>query len=345
MKNSQETRKPHILIIRWSNIGDLVMALPVAATIHASEPEAKIAWFVEKRFRELLENHRHIEKVYTFDRMRYKGHRWKPWTWRGQLLGYLQLREFQPDIAIDLHGYPKTALALLLSSAKKRYVVNPKDALARRLGTVILPPRDLHVVEANVWAIKEIGFTQESYDFGIPISKTHEEWVTQTLGEGGWVTIHLGTSKPQKNWDPRKYAEIARRLQDKGLRVILVGGTDERPLTEEFLKHTRAENWVGKTSLLQTAEILRRARFHLSGDTGTAHLASALGTPCVTVFGHMPPHRFHPFRQPEAVVDSGGDITRVPVETVWQKCLERLALPEREKTLFPSPLAPGEEKE
>ncbi len=332
---SRDQKAPRILIIRWSSLGDLVMALPTTATIHASDPEAKIAWFVENRFRELLEHHPYIQKVYTFDRIRYKGNRWKPWKWREQLRGYLQLREFQPDIAIDLHGHSKTALALPFSSAKKRYIVNPKNALARRLGVVIQPPRDLHVVKANVWAVKEIGFGKECYEFGITIPATYENWVKETLGEGGWVTLHLGTSQPQKNWEPSKYAEIARRLQSAGLRIVLLGGQEERPLAEQFLRHTSADDLVGKTTLLQTAGVLQRARLHVSGDTGTAHIASALGTPCVTIFGHMPPLRFHPFAQPEAVVESGGDITRVDVETVWQKCLERLGI-EREAFTFPN---------
>lgn len=315
-----------VLVIRWSSMGDLVMALPTAATVYASEPSARLAWFTEDRYKELLEHHKRVEKVYTFARLRYKGQRWKPWTWKEQLRGYLQLREFKPDIAIDLHGYFKTALALLFSGAKERYVVDPKEVFIERFGTVIRTPRHLHTVEAFLLAVERVGFSNRCYEFGIPIRAEHEVWVNEAVGEGNWITLHLGTSRQRKIWDISKYAEITRRLQQMGLKVVLVGGAGERPLAETFLEQAQADDLVGRTSLLQTAEIIRRARFHISGDTGTAHIAAALGIPCVTIFGPTPPHRYHPFGQPEAVVASDGDIFQVDVETVWRKCLERLAL-------------------
>ncbi|MCH8273889.1 MAG: glycosyltransferase family 9 protein [Armatimonadetes bacterium] len=314
-----------VLLIRWSAIGDIVMALPAAATVRASDPDAEVAWFVETRFRELVRGHPAIDRVFCFDRGRYRSSGWNPLTWREQLRGYLQVRRFKPDTAIDMHGHGKTALAMLFCGARKKFILNPTDPFSRSVGgRVVMPAADLHAVDAYIEAVGAAGFRTRSYEFGIPVGPEQAKFVDGRLGPGGWATVHLGSTTPEKLWPPERFAQVGRALRTEGLRVVLVGGRGEEALRDRYLAAAEADDWVGRTTLLQTAEVIRRSRLHLSGDTGTAHIAAAFGVPCVTVFGHMSPSVYHPFGQPEAVVESGGDILSVRADAVLEKCLMRL---------------------
>lgn len=306
-----------VLIVRFSAIGDIVMALPIAATIRASDPESSVAWFVDRRFRELLSGHRHIASVFAFDRERYRGKGTNPMLWTQQLRSYLAVRQFRPTIAIDLQGHSKTALAARFSGAKRRFVLDPKDPIATATGQPIYSDDKLHMVERNLKAAAVAGFERAHYEFSIPVRQEERDWVQVRLGSAPYMTVHLGGTHPKKVWPVEGFVKAIEMINP--IRLVLVGGPDETTLAHRFLLHTRSESLVGETKLLQLSEVLRRSKLHLSGDTGTAHIAAALGARCITVFGHMPPAVYHPWGQPEAVVASGDDALSVTPEMVYAK--------------------------
>jgi heptosyltransferase-1 len=315
--------KDRVLIVRLSAIGDVVMALPAAASIKASNPSAHIAWVVDSKIRELLIGHRAIDKVYPIfiDRKT----RRNPARWRVLLKQHRQLKDFGAEIGIDLHGHAKSAIALRFSKAQQRYTLDPKDPISRLLGGKLVFSRpNQHRVEAYLDAVQEAGFPYRRYDFDLPINAAVQSHVRTALGDGSWVTIHPGGTHPRKMWPIERFVEVARWLSAAGERIVLVGGRGEEPLADKLVQSVPCEDWIGKTGLLELAEVLRRSKLHVSGDTGTAHIAAAAGTRCVTVFGHMPAAVYHPFGQPDAVVQCGDSAWDVPVDAVIEKIRERL---------------------
>lgn len=303
------------------------MALPTAATVRASQPNVTLGWFVDARFRELVQDNPHIDTVFAFDRGRFRGRELDPFSWRLYWKNLMQPRRFNPDVVICLRGHLRETISVAFSGAKERYTLQPRGMLATLLGgKAVHPEKDRHVVERFLDVVEAAGFSKRIYDFYLPISPEDSKFVDSRLGSGGWVTLHLGSGDPKKVWPPERYAIVAERLRAEGLRVVLLGGPGEEPLRDRFLHFTKAEDFVGRTTLLQLAETIRRSRLHISNDSGSAHIAAALGVPCVTIFGRKRACVYHPFRQPEAVIEAGGNVLAVQPEEVVEKCFERLEL-------------------
>jgi heptosyltransferase-1 len=312
-----------VLIVRLSAIGDVVMALPAAASIKASNPGAQVAWVIDHRLRELVVGHPYIDRVYGLFTDR--GTRRNPTRWRVMLRQHRRIAEFCADVGIDLHGHAKSALPMYFSKAKQKLTLEPKDALSRLLGgRAIRVPATMHRVDAYLEAVREAGFPFRRYSFDLPINDAIRGSIHRWLGEGGWITVHVGGTHAKKIWPLDRFVAVGKHLVERGERLVLVGGTTEREIADMFLRQVEAVDAVGKTGLLELAEVIRRARLHLSGDTGSAHIAAAVGTTCVTIFGHMPAAVYHPFGQPEAVVQVGRSAADVPVEMVLRRIEERL---------------------
>lgn len=312
-----------VLLVRLSAIGDVVMALPAAASIKASNPGAKVAWVIDHRLRELVIGHPYVDRVYTI--FTDKKARRNPARWRVMFRQHRRIAEFTADVGIDLHGHAKSALPLYFSKAKRKLTLEPKDAVSRLLGgRTIRVPSTMHRVDAYLEAVREAGFPFRRYSFDLPINDAIRGSMQRWLGEGGWVTVHLGGTHEKKIWPLDRFIVVGRHLVAQGERLVVVGGASEREAADRFVREVGAVSTVGKTGLLELSEIIRRAKLHLSGDTGSAHIAAAVGTPCVTIFGHMPAAVYQPFGQPEAVVQAGRSAADVPVEMVLHRIEERL---------------------
>lgn len=312
-----------VLVVRLSAIGDVVMALPAAASIKASNPGAKVAWVIDHRLRELVIGHPCIDCVYAL--FTDKKARRNPARWRVMFRQHRRIAEFAADVGIDLHGHAKSALPLYFSKAKRKLTLQPKDAMSRLLGgRAIRVPCTMHRVDAYLEAVREAGFPFRRYSFDLPINDAIRGSIQRWLGEGGWITVHLGGTHPKKIWPLDRFVVVGQHLVSQGERLVLVGGGGEQEAADRFVREVGAISTVGKTGLLELAEIIRRAKLHISGDTGSAHIAAAVGTPCVTIFGHMAAEVYHPFGQPEAVVQAGRSAADVPVDMVLTRIKERL---------------------
>lgn len=110
------------------------------------------------------------------------------------------------------------------------------------------------------------------------------------------IVLHLGASDPRKQWPTERFAELANHLTDQGQPVLIAAGPGEGALLEEIKPLVHNANLLTTaTSLLTYAEILRRATTTVVADTGPAHLAAAVGTPAIVLYGPTNPTRFHPY--------------------------------------------------
>jgi ADP-heptose:LPS heptosyltransferase len=129
----------------------------------------------------------------------------------------------------------------------------------------------------------------------------------QDLPKGCYAVIHLGTGGNQPCWIPTRFAEVCNYLAQKyHLLPVLSGTLDDRGMAEKCLSllHVPFINLVGQVSIVELAEVLRRARMLISVDTGVVHLAAAVGTPCVTMYFRKdnPPSRWFAWQVPNEVV-------------------------------------------
>lgn len=295
---------PRVLIVRFSAIGDCVMAAWAATSVRGKHPDAFLCWAVEGRCAPMVDRTQLVTQRIEFPRDKWKKARWSPKAWQEQLLKYARMRELRFDWGVDLQGHSKTALCLRLAFPKKRLSVAATDALARRLNPLLAPgPEGEHTVERNHRALCAFG------DFPLPERPIMPD--VPIVSEGELVTIAVSAGQGDKAYPLDRWAELAERFLDRGYRVAFLGGpTDTAPVVEG------AEDCVGKLRLKDTLAMVQASAVHLAGDTGTGHMAAAVGTPVVSVFGPTDPARFRPYTKKGIVLKAGGSTSDTPLETV-----------------------------
>lgn len=302
------------LIVRFSAIGDCVMAVPVAVAIRELHPDAKIFWAVEPRCSAVIDTERLVTRLAHFERDKWEQRRWNPSTWFEQIKRYTSLRKYGFDIGIDLQGHSKTALCLRLANPMKRISIRATDVLAGRLNPMIEPPGSrIHDVERNMSTLEKLGDFCLTPKFDMPGLDAELAEIEDLLPKGRpLATITVSTGQQRKNYPLSQWLEVAAALVRQGWFVAWLGGpSDPQPDLDG------TTNLVGKLSLRQTMAAVASSTVHLAADTGTGHIAAAYGVPVASVFGATTIECFRPYTDRAAILDArGGPANVKPVEIV-----------------------------
>lgn len=298
-----------ILIVRWSAIGDCVLAAHLATSLRRNDPEAFIAWTVETRCVPVLDSERMLSKIVPIPRSEWKERRWSPACWREQMRTYTGLRKFKFDVGLDLHGHSKTALCLRLSGSRVRHAVRATDAFARLLNPLLkLPEHGPHEIDLYGAALKAV--------FGLEIDKrpimpdisVEEAAVRSDLGPEPFITIQTGAGFEDKRYPATLWAQAAEKVNQK---VVAIGSpTDPRIPSDSVVDR------IGHYDLRMSMAAVKLSQAHLSADTGTAHIAAAFDVPTLTVFGRTEVERFHPWSDRGITLKRSNRPSDVPVDEV-----------------------------
>lgn len=291
----------NILIIKLSAIGDVIHALPVAPALKRCFPQAKISWIVEPAAFDLLTNNPYIDEIIIFEKNRYKSLaefcRHAP-----SFINSLRQRRF--DLALDLQGLFKSAAISLLSGASQRLVYCDAREGSGIIGQKVCGPnRQGHIVERYLDVVRKLGCSITAPSFFINITEQEADSAAQIARQAGltsdspYIVLLPGTNWPNKCWPAEKFAQLADKLFASKLVPVLAGGASEKNVIREIAAHTAVPpvELHGKTTLKQLAWIIKNARAVVAGDTGPMHLAAALGTPAIALFGPTDPDRNGPY--------------------------------------------------
>lgn len=286
-----------IVVVKLSAIGDVLHGVPVAVALKRAFPRARIGWAVEGRAADVLAGHPAVDHLFRLPRGWLKS--------PSAVLGLRrQLRAFAPDVAIDLQGLLKSGVATWLSGARMRIgfarpVAREQSWLAY---TNPVRPVATHVVDRNCDLLVPLGIRETRPSFGMPRWPVSRERVQQWLAASRLpeppVVINPGAGWASKRWPTERFAALARALHRRhGIRPLVVwGGGAELGLAERIAADACGEAIVAPdTSLQDLGELFRLSRLVISGDTGPLHLAAAVGTPCVGLFGPVPAGRNGPY--------------------------------------------------
>lgn len=304
-----------ILIVKLSALGDVVHALPVAAALRERYPHLEIEWVAEPMAAPLLEGSPVLSQVHVAPKQRRVGRFWgEPLR---QFLALRRcLRERQYDLAIDLQGLTKSAIVALVSGAKMRIGYNWLRELAPFLERRIpRRPESLHIVDQLLDVARYLGAEPSRVQFPLGIGPQDHEAAMTTLRALGLnpsteflvMNPTAGGGGGYKGLTPETMAAIITAVtRATSLPWVLVGAPGDRERSEAVAAHAPGSvyNAVGQTSVRQLAAIIRMARVHVSGDSGSAHIASAVATPPVTVYGRSNPARVGPYGYARYVVDA-----------------------------------------
>jgi heptosyltransferase-1 len=251
-----------IMLVKPSSMGDIIHALPVVSAIHAHWPEAELRWLIQPVWRSLVEGHPGVTGTILFPREKFRGP-------SGLLLslGWLRtLRDWKPDLAIDLQGLLRSALFSRISGAGE--VVGLSDARegARLLiGRKARVDRGDHAVSRNLAVLDLLGVPCPGRpEFLLPAGKLPEGFSTGTP----FVVLHPYARGAGKSLTS---VLVSAFVRGASARVVVVG----RGVPLENLP-SNAEDWTNRTDLAGLIAVLRAASFIVSTDSGPMHLAAAL---------------------------------------------------------------------
>lgn len=313
-----------IVIIKLSSIGDVLHGVPVAVAAKRAFPDCRIGWVVEGRAADVLAGHPAVDHLFRMPR---------GWlTSAAQVLSLKrQLRSFGADVAIDLQGLLKSGVATWLSGAPMR-IGHARPASREQAWlayTHPVVPTLRHVVEQNCDLLSPLGVIPSMPVFDMPhwpVSRLRmQQWLQgQRLG-GAPVLINPGAGWPSKLWPTDRFAAVARELhrRDGSMSVVAWGGDAERFVASQIVADSHgAAILAPQTTLQDLGELARLSRIFISSDTGPLHLAAAVGTPCVGLFGPVPGSRNGPYGRGHTCVEPVA-----PLRPDWQhRKSDRLAM-------------------
>jgi heptosyltransferase-1 len=312
----------NILIVRLGALGDVVHAIPAAAALRAALPDARIDWLVETRHRPIVDLVRCVDRVVTLE-----GRTVGAWT-----DAVRRVRQVRYDIAFDFQGLMKSAVLARASGAARvagfslwhlreksarpfysetdRPVALPpsREASAdrRSLGGGGQPDPDAdHVIFKNLRLLNVLGIETTKVEFPFERApSTAVDSALNVLGQGPFALINPGAAWPNKQWPPVRFGDVAAFLRDvRGLPSLVLWGPGEEALAQSVVDASAgAARIAPRTEIPDLLELSRAAALIVSGDTGPLHIAAAVGTPTVSVFGPTNPHRNGPWSEHDVVL-------------------------------------------
>ena len=194
-----------------------------------------------------------------------------------------------PDVAVNLHGRGPASHRRLLEARPRRLLAFAHPEIPETAGAPRWRPGE-HEVERWCRLLRESGVPADPGALLLPLPPP-------LPGLEDVVVVHPGAASPARRWPPERFAALARRAAERGLRVALTGSRAERGLAVEVAARAGLEEdavLAGRTGLGELAALVAHARCAVSGDTGVAHLAAAFATPSVALYGPTSPREWGP---------------------------------------------------
>lgn len=275
-----------VLIVRLGALGDILHAAPVVAALRASRPEVRIDWVVDARHRAIAELLDGIDHLIVWSGPKMTGS-------EGLWSTLSALRAARYDLALDLQGLIKSALLARLSGAARVVgfaAASLREPAARVFYSETVTPNDGgHVVEKNLSVLPPLGVAAMARPVRFkPVSSpTIERFVTESFVGRPFAVLNPGAGWPNKQWPVERFGALARWLRDgPGLASCVTFGPQERALAARVVDASEHAAVIAPpTSIPDYVALVRRASLVVAGDTGPMHIAAAVGTRVVGIFG------------------------------------------------------------
>jgi lipopolysaccharide heptosyltransferase I len=323
-----------ILLIKPSAFGDVLHAVPVLVKLRARYPQARIDWLVTPENAELVRYHPALSNVVLFSRREYVkiGRDWSAGSRLIDLLNEIWRTRY--DLVIDLHGQFRSTVFALVSGAPVRIGFDrPRSAgavnsqAAREVGVhgwrgaregswmayshhIPIPTLDVHAIDRYLWLAPMLGLDDGPPDMRVYWPAEADDSIDRLLADEGLAGRSFAILAPTtiwqtKHWRVEGFAEVGRHLLSDGVAVVLAGTPTDRPRCEAVRALCPgAVNLAGRTTLAEYAALMNRACLAVTNDSGSMHLAVALGRPVVSVFGPTNADRIGPYGRRHAAVQA-----------------------------------------
>ncbi len=286
----------HIGIVKLSALGDIVHAMVILQYIKKNLPNATIDWFVEERFAGILENNPHIN---TIHKLKLKNNK------LGFLKEYKKLKKLKTyDLVIDLQGLIKSAIVSRILS--KNVVGFDKNSLRESLASCFYKKSFAISYETNV-ILRNITLTCYALELKIPNLQTKEPFLysNSKLEFKPTLLICVGSSWKSKIYPKEQFVEVINALH---VNTFIAWGNESEKKSAEFIAFKTEAKVLPKLSLNELKNIISNSSLVIGGDSGPTHMAWALNTPSITIFGPTPSQRNSFTTNVNLTVDCGKNI-------------------------------------
>ena len=304
----KDVSQPSVLIVLMGALGDVARGLPLVSHVKDGLSGSRVTWLVEPKWAQLVRIHPDIDSVIVFNRPKCLLAVWDL---------YKDLSQEHFDISLDLQRHFKSGFFSLISRAKRRIGFHRRDA---KEFNWVFNNEHLDYVGDQLPKLRHylkflgrLGLSEpETLDFGLG-SLDLKSAMPGVVGQIGipFVALVMGSSWESKNWFREHYFQLVKDiLSDEKRHVVLLGSPQDTPLALDLSDRISAPqliNLVGKTSLLELVAVLKAAAVGVGPDSGPGHLAAAVGTPYVSLFGPTSPVRTAPYGSEHLALQSGID--------------------------------------
>jgi 3-deoxy-D-manno-octulosonic-acid transferase/heptosyltransferase-1 len=326
----------NILIVKLSAIGDVIHTLPSLAALRRLYPGAHITWIVEEAAADLIRNHPYLDEVLISRR--------KSWSKDFRSGKFKQLfKEISSfiktlwhrhyDLVIDFHGLFKSSIIVFLSRGERKLGYDSLQELSGLfLNEKIPEDMNKHAVDRYLDFPRYLGAKTDDAQFVLPSDNEAEKNVQillleHNLESKNFIAINPVALWETKLWSDEKFARLADLISDKLKMKAVFTGSEREPLGKIILlMRTEGINLGGKTTLPELACLYKEARMVISTDSGPMHLAAAVGTPVIALFGPTDPARTGPYGSGHALIRT--ELTCSPCflkKCPTKKCMEDIS--------------------
>jgi heptosyltransferase III len=294
-----------VLVVKIKYIGDVLLCTPVFRGLREAFPEATLTALVASGTEDVLLHHRDVDEVLTVDRVGARSGRQSRWRTEDFRLVRL-LRERGFDLAIDLTDGDRAAFLTWASGARLRVGFNRERRFRGWAYHRVVPIWSglRHRVEADLEALRTLGLAVRPVAPTLDVPPEAEAAAEQLLARKrvvrnrDLVLIHPGARWRFKSWPTERFAALAGGIgEELGAQVIIAGGPGDVATAEGIREQMRypAILVAGETSILELAAVSRHCRLFVGNDNGPMHIAAAVGTPVVALFGPTNPAEWGPW--------------------------------------------------
>jgi 3-deoxy-D-manno-octulosonic-acid transferase/heptosyltransferase-1 len=312
----------NILIVKLSAIGDVIHTLPALNAVRNYYPNANITWLVEEDAAPLVQGHEALDRVIVSKRKRWlKALRSLSFLNTVQeVCGFIKaLRDTRYDMILDFQALLKSGILIALARGQRKigfgkgleHMEHSYIFLNEHIPAVDM---EIHALSRGMVLLNAVGIPTNEVEYKLPVSdhdrKNIDELMKQ-LGINGvksLVAINPVAKWETKLWPNKKFAELADMLIDQyDMKIVFTGGIKDYSIIQAITSSMkgRAINFAGKTTLTELAALYEKAALVISTDTGPMHLAAAMGTPVVALFGPTAPWRTGPYGRGHQIITAG----------------------------------------
>jgi heptosyltransferase-1 len=326
-KMSARLDPKNILLVLHGSIGDVTRALPLANLIAHGFPNARLTWSVEPPSLPLVEHHPAVDEVILFDRPRW---------WKSLVPFLRRIRAGRFDLVLDLQRHLKSGIISRWCGASYRLGFHRLDS--KEFNWVFnnrhLPALGNRLSKLNHYLkfAEYLGIALEPVEWKLSLTEREEVGVGRYLEKisGGFATLFVGSRWESKDWFSWQITSCAELIHQRhGLSVVLLGSKEDAAVAREVEISCRRDilNLVGCTSLREAIGIIARANVAVGPDTGLMHIAAAVGTPVVSLWGATDPSRTGPYGCEDFAIRGKADcspcyLKRCPIGRICMQSIE-----------------------